>query len=240
MNDSDQIDFVLAERRRIQVEYQRRAAEVSSDRYASWQPATQLTIDGRTRLATDMLREANVFPNEVSQCLEVGCGSHGWLNELIAWGVQETNLHGIELDPTRATKARELFPNADLRVGDAVKLPWNDGSFNLVITSTLFTSVLDVNVRMLIANEIVRVLAPNGALLWYDFAFDNPRNANVRGINRRKLRKLFPALRGEIKSVTLAPPLARLIAPRSLALATVLEGIPLLRTHLMGVLIKNP
>jgi ubiquinone/menaquinone biosynthesis C-methylase UbiE len=238
MNDSDQIDFVLAERRRIQVEYQRRAAAVSSDRYASWQPATQLTIDGRTRLAIDMLREASVFPNEASQCLEVGFGSHGWLSELIGWGVPETKLHGIELDPTRAAKARELFPNADLSVGDAVKLPWDDDSFNLVITSTLFTSILDVNVRMLIANEIVRVLAPNGALLWYDFAFDNPRNANVQGINRRKLRKLFPALNGKIKSVTLAPPLARLIAPRSFALASLLEGIPLLRTHLLGVLIK--
>lgn len=238
MNDSDQIDFVLAERRRIQIEYQRRAAEVNSDRYASWQPATQLTINERTRLATDMLRKANVFPNEASQCLEVGFGSHGWLNELKAWGVPETNLHGIELDPTRATKGQQLFPNADLRVGDAVKLPWNDDRFDLVITSTLFTSILDLDVRMLIANEIVRVLAPNGALLWYDFAFDNPRNANVRGINRRKLRKLFPALKGEIKSLTLAPPLARLIAPRSLALATLLEGIPLLRTHLLGVLIR--
>ena len=238
MNDSDQVDFVLAERRRIQVEYQRRAAEVNSDRYASWQPATQLTIDRRTRLATDMLREADVFPNEASQCLEVGFGSHGWLNELIGWGVPERNLHGIELDPTRAAKARQLFPRADLRVGDAVKLPWNDESFELVITSTLFTSILDVNVRVLIANEIVRVLAPKGALLWYDFAFDNPRNPNVRGIKRRTLRKLFPALSGKIRSLTLAPPLARLIAPRSLALATLLEGIPLLRTHLLGVLIK--
>ena len=239
MNDSDQIDFVLAERRRIQVEYQRRAAEVNSDRYASWQPATQLTIDGRTRMATEMLRAASVFPDAASQCLEVGFGSHGWLHELINWGVPEINLHGIELDSARAMKARELFPKADLRVGDAVNLPWNDDSFDLVITSTLFTSILDANVRKLIANEIVRVLSPGGALLWYDFAFDNPRNANVRGIKRRKVTQLFPALRGEIKSVTLAPPLARLIAPRSLALASLLEGIPLLRTHLLGVLIKN-
>src|SRR5215210_5502006 len=100
MNDSDQIDFVLSERRRIQVEYQRRAAEVNSDRYASWQPATQLTIEGRTRIAKDMLRAANVFPNDATHCLEVGFGSHGWLNQLIDWGVQEKNLHGIELDPT--------------------------------------------------------------------------------------------------------------------------------------------
>jgi ubiquinone/menaquinone biosynthesis C-methylase UbiE len=239
MNSSDQMNFVVAERRRIQAEYQRRAHEVSADRYASWQPATKLIIEGRRRAAVEMLRRANVFPQRTDKCLEVGCGSHGWLNDLIDWGVAETNLRGIELDPTRAIKARQSFPNADLRLGDAVELPWADGSFKLVICSTLFTSILDSSVRSLIANEIVRVLAPAGALLWYDFAFDNPRNPNVRSVSRRALRKLFPSLRGEIRSVTLAPPLARAIAPRSWMLATLLEKIPMLRTHLLGVLIKD-
>jgi len=239
MNSSDQMDFVVAERRRIRVEYQRRANEVSADRYASWQPATKLIIEGRRRTAIEMLRRANVFPGPTDKCLEVGCGSHGWFNDLIDWGVSETNMHGIELDPERALQARENFPNSDPRLGDAVELPWADSSFKLVICSTLFTSVLDSKVRSLIANEIVRVLAPGGALLWYDFAFDNPRNRSVRGISRRQLRKLFPSLRGETRSVTLAPPLARAIAPRSWTLARLLEKIPMLRTHLLGVLIKD-
>src|ERR1051325_7565918 len=239
MNSSDQIELVLAERRRIQLEYQRRADEINADRYASWQPATKLFIEGRRRVGEKMLRRANVFPGPTDKCLEVGCGSHGWLSELIGWGVPETNLNGIELDPARAMKARDNFPGADLRLGDAVELPWAAGSFKLVICSTLFTSILDSNVRSLIANEVVRVLAPGGALLWYDFAFDNPRNPNVRGISRRRLRKLFPSLQGEVRSVTLAPPLARAIAPRNWALATLLEKIPLLRTHLIGVLIKE-
>jgi len=239
MNSSDQMEFVLAERRRIQVEYQRRANHVSADRYASWQPDTKLIIEGRRRAAEDMLRRARVFPGREDKCLEVGCGSHGWFNDLMEWGVSETNLHGIELDHARAQQARENFPKSDLRLGDAVELPWADGSFKLVICSTLFTSILDSKVRMLIANEIVRVLAPGGALLWYDFAFDNPRNRNVRGISRRWLRELFPSLRGETRSVTLAPPLARAIAPRSWTLARLLEKIPVLRTHLLGVLIKE-
>jgi hypothetical protein len=98
---------------------------------------------------------------------------------------------------------------------------------------------LDHDVRQLLADEIVRVLAPGGALLWYDFAYDNPANANVKGIKRAEVRRLFPSLRGRIKAVTLAPPLARLLAPRAWTLATLLEAIPLLRTHLMGVLIKS-
>jgi hypothetical protein len=136
MHSSDQTDFVLAERRRIQIEYERREREVNFDAYAAWQPTEHLMIEGRTRLAINMLNEARVLPTTTSQCLEIGFGSQGWLSKLINWGVRESNLHGIELDPKRADEARELLPLADLRVGDAVELPWSHDSFNLVITST--------------------------------------------------------------------------------------------------------
>lgn len=231
-------DFVAAERERVQLEYDRRAREISPDRYASWQPSMQFMIKGRSQAAAAMLRRINHFPKPGDQCLEVGFGTGAWLHCLSKWGVRESNLHGIELEETRVNETRPEFPGADLRVGDAVELPWNDGTFRLAIASTLFTSVLDQNVRRLIANEIERVLATNGVLLWYDFAVKNPRNPNVRPIKRHEIRNLFPRLHGEIKSVTLAPPLTRLVAPRSLAVANFLEAIPVLRTHLLGVLVK--
>ncbi len=239
MKVSDSPHFVTAERERIQLEYQRRAREVSSDRYAPWQPSCQFMLDRRNRRAAAMLHRLGVFPTPGDQCLEVGFGSLGWLSELIGWGVSESDLHGLELDPARAVQARRILPVADLRAGDAVELPWVDEMFQVAISSTLFTSILDQNVRRLVADEIVRVLAPGGALLWYDFAYDNPANPNVRGIGRRELKQLFPTLHGKIKSITLAPPLVRLLAPHWWTLATFLEGIPLLRTHLIAVLIKD-
>lgn len=239
MNTPDEPDFVAAERERIQLEYQRREREVSSDLYAPWQPSAQFMLEGRNRAAAMILHRLGVFPKPGDQCLEVGFGAMGWLSELIGWGVRESDLHGVELDPSRARRACEILPAADLRTGDAVKLPWNDDTFRLVITSTLFTSILDEKVRRLVADEIQRVLAPGGALLWYDFAYNNPGNPNVRGISRAELKRLFPALRGKIRRVTLAPPLTRLIAPRWWTLATFLEAIPLLRTHLIAVLIKS-
>lgn len=233
-----QADFIAAERTRMQAEYQRRAREISPDLYAAWQPASRFMLETRNRTAAALLHERDVFPRAAAACLEVGFGNIGWLSELISWGVSESNLHGIELDETRASRARELLPAADLRVGDAVELPWADETFNLAIASTLFTSVLDDEVRKLIAREIERVLAPGGALLWYDFAFNNPRNPNVRGIGRTELRELFPTLRGPVRKITLAPPLVRAIAPRSWTLASLLESLPFLRTHLLAVLIK--
>ena len=239
MKAFDQMDFVAAERTRIQLEYDRRAREINPDSDAPWQPASRFMLVGRNRKAAAMLHEMGAFPTTGHQCLEVGFGSLGWLSELIGWGVKESDLHGIELDSTRANRARELLPAADLRTGDAVSLPWADQTFRLVIASTLFTSVLDTDVRQMIANEIVRVLTPGGALLWYDFAYNNPRNPNVRGVSRGEIKTLFPKLHGAIRTVTLAPPLTRLIAPRSWALAALLETVPLFRTHLIAVPIKK-
>ena len=239
MNASNRADIVAAERERIQLEYHRRAREINPDLYAAWQPASRFMLESRNRTGARMLHRLDVFPRSGDECLEVGFGNIGWLTELIGWGVSETNLHGIELSAARANKARQILPMADLRIGDAVELPWEDRTFRLVVASTLFTSVLDDEVRRLIADEIVRVLAPGGALLWYDFAYNNPRNPNVRGIGRGEIKKLFPSLSRKIRTVTLAPPLTRLIAPRWWTLASFLEAIPLLRTHLLAVLIKG-
>jgi len=231
-------DFVLAERERIRREYLRREREIDPEFYGWQRPAEQFTIATRNRAARVMLRNTGLLPL-TGKCLEVGCGAGGWLSEMRELGLPESRLHGIDLDPGRADRARSAFPQADIRVGDGVELPWPDDSFRLVIASTLFTSVLDSRVRQLIANEIQRVLSPSGALLWYDFAYNNPRNANVRGVKRSEIRRLFPMLTGRIRSVTLFPPLARVLAPKSESLVRLLEGIPVLRTHLLAVLCMN-
>ena len=115
-----------------------------------------------------------------------------------------------ELDRQRAVLAQAKLPNADLRVGDATQLPWDADTFHLVIASTVFTSILDGDIRRKVAGEIQRVLVPGGALLWYDFMRNNPANPHVRKVSRREVRELFPELSGEMRSITLAPPLREL------------------------------
>jgi len=139
----DPTDRIKAERLRIQAEYQRRKREGERSLYAPWQPAEVFIRAKRKQAAAELLHAAGVFPGEASGCLEVGCGRQGWLGDLISWGVRETSLHGIDLIPERVEAAREILPMADLRVGDATALPWPDNTFRLVISSNLFSSVLD-------------------------------------------------------------------------------------------------
>jgi SAM-dependent methyltransferase len=237
--ERDEGNRIAAEQERILAEFRRRGREVDHNLYAPWNPSASLNRAGRTRRAARLLARCGVFPKRGDACLEIGYGSLGWLAELLAWGLAETDLHGIELDPERAAVAREVLPSADLRVGDASQLPWPDGFFRLVVASTTFSSILDPALRRLVAAEASRALAPGGALLWYDLRVDNPRNRNVRGIGRRELAALFPGLSGPVRSSTLAPPIARAVAPASWLAATVLETLPFLRTHLVAVLVKG-
>lgn len=224
------------ERGRILAEYARRDAEIDPGRYAPGDPAERLLRDVRRRRAEALLRRAGRFPGSRSRCLEIGCGRGGWLGELRGWGVREVCLHGVDVDLRRL---REAGRGPRLARADGGRLPFRGGVFNLVVASTVFTSILDGRVRRLVASEAVRVLRPGGALLWYDFAFDNPQNPHVRGIGKRGVRGLFPELRGEVVRVTLAPPVARLVVARSRVLAEWLERLPFLRTHLLGVLVRR-
>ena len=186
-----------------------------------------------------MLRDAGVFPSCGDSCLEVGCGTGGWLGTLLSWGLRPADLHGVDLSAARLEEARRNFPDPDLRLADGCALPWADSTFRLVVVSVVFTSILDPLVRIRMAEEIERVLVPGGALLWYDFAFNNPRNPHVRKVTADELRTLFPNLHGRIARVTLAPPIARAVAGLNWRLATALSQVRWLQTHLLAVLRKT-
>ncbi len=228
-----------AERRRVLAENDRRRREVDGSRYAPWNRAERLMVDGRAREAAALLHRQGVFPTPETRCLEIGFGEGGWLPTLLSWGLSESRLYGVEIDPLRAVSVRRRLPSTSLCLADGGTLPFVDGAFGLVIVSTVFTSVLEQSVRSTMAGEIQRVLAPGGALLWYDFAVDNPRNPHVRGVGRRELKALFPELRGEIRSITLAPPILRPVSRWSVAAAELLSALPFLRSHLLAVLTRD-
>ncbi len=232
-------EFIAKENARIEQEYRRRENEIDKDLYASWQPSQHFISSERKFTAASLLHKAEKFPRPGDCCLEIGYGKLGWLGDMVSWSLRETDLYGIELDAARAAIAREILPNADLRMGDATNLPWEKEKFQIVILSTVFSSILDNNVRKLIADEVYRVLALNGVVIWYDLAVDNPKNPNVKGLKISQIEQLFPKFDCKIKSVTLAPPITRFIAPKSLALASILNIFPFLRTHYLGLLIKK-
>jgi ubiquinone/menaquinone biosynthesis C-methylase UbiE len=226
----------VTETERIRREYERRAREIPSDYYSLARPGVLFGYTQRVRQVVAVLARESLYPPAGLDICEVGCGTGQWLLDLVSWGADPARLAGIDLDGGRIETARGRLPAADLRVGDAADLPWPAGSFDLVLQSTVFTSILEAGMRRRVAAEMARVVRPGGRILWYDFFRNNPKNANVRGVGAEEIRRLFAGRRVELRRVTLAPPLARAAAPVSWTLALWLEKLPWLRTHYLGII----
>ncbi|MBC8054952.1 MAG: class I SAM-dependent methyltransferase, partial [Rhizobiales bacterium] len=167
--------------------------------------------------------------------VEVGCGAGGNLLELLRLGFEPEHMTGIELLPERFLQARRMLPAA-LRLieGDAIEAPIAPGSQDLVLQSTVFTSLLDANRRKALSAAMWRWLAPGGAVLWYDFTVDNPRNPDVRGVPLARVRQLFPHGAVQARRITLAPPIARAVTRVHPSLYTLFNALPPLRTHVLA------
>lgn len=222
----------MSELDRIAARYARREA---GDRYSLLRPEVWQMWQERQRVLLRLLRQRPGVPADW-RATEVGCGAGGNLLDLLRLGLQPAHLTGIELLPERLAAARAVLPAAvRLLAGDAAAADVAPASQDLVLQSTVFSSILDDTLQQRVADAMWRWLKPGGAVVWYDFTVNNPRNPDVRGVPLARVRALFPQGRFTARRVTLAPPLARAL-PAAYAW---LNTIPWLRTHRL-VLIDKP
>lgn len=71
--------------------------------------------------------------------LEVGCNAGNQLLLLNQMGW--TNLSGVELQPYALEIARSRLPQANLKQGSALDIPWPDNSFDVVFTSVVLIHI---------------------------------------------------------------------------------------------------
>jgi len=229
----------VSESERILLELERRAINVPVDYYSVSRPGILFGYQQMSRRFVAALANADRFPLAEQRILDVGCAWGNWLLELEIWGARQENLAGLDLEPHRAAIAAGRLPAADIRAGSATELPWPDASFDVVLLGTVFSSILDAETKRRGAEEVTRVLAPDGMVLWYDFFRDNPKNRNVRGVRADEISTLFPALGISLRRVTLAPPIARRLASWSWTGCLLLESTKVLNTHYLGVFTKR-
>ncbi|MFN7664677.1 MAG: class I SAM-dependent methyltransferase [Inhella sp.] len=221
-----------AEHQALAERYARRAG--LEDRYSFLQPDVWQTVQERQRALIHLLRRHARRPLAELRVAEVGCGAGGNLLELIQLGFESAHLQGLELLPERLARARERLPAAvALHGGDATVAPIEAASQDLVLAATVFSSILDDGVQSRLAASMWTWLRPGGAVLWYDFTVNNPRNRDVRGVPVRRVQQLFPQARLQATRLTLAPPLARVACAWHPGWYGVLNTLPFLRTHVL-------
>ena len=105
-------------------------------------------------------------PKKGMTVLDVGCGTGVHLELFQRF---QCRLHGIDSSPSMLDIARNrLGEAADLCLGDASVMPYEDQSFDL-ITSMLVLHEMRHQTRITVLNEIERVLKESGRILLIDF-----------------------------------------------------------------------
>jgi SAM-dependent methyltransferase len=204
-----------------------------------WNPlnkGNRLIDTDRWQTLWSLLAQHGYLPLRNYRILDVGCGSGKVIATLIQAGADAHKCVGVDLIPERVQEARIAHPAVQFICANAEHLEFSDGTFDLALASTVFSSILNRPDK--VAREIVRVLRPGGALLWYDFRYSNPRNPHVRGMPKHSVRELFPRFQVHLRTTTLLPPLARHLGRWTERLYPVFSSMPLLRTHYVGLLIK--
>jgi SAM-dependent methyltransferase len=228
-----------AEQERIRSVYQQWSGGPTSAQYAWHRPEILQQIAARSRTLAPLLAQALGTDLSSARILDVGCGTGAFLRQLIAWGADPAKLTGTEFQQDRLDQAGRL-------TADGVR--WHLGgldcassaSIDLASAETVFSSILDPDLRRGLAAEMWRALKPGGWCMVFDFRYDNPRNPNVRKVTQAELRQYWPAQQVHYRTLLLAPPLARRLAGAPFLATELLSALlPVLRSHFIFMARKD-
>ena len=223
---------------RIKKTYKKRDKIGISKLYSFLNKSTIFIYHQREKAMLEALSSQDIKDLSYKRILDVGCGSGGVLRDFIKYGALPENLYGIDLLLDRIETAKKLSPHINFYLGSATELPFENEFFDIVMQFTVFTSILDYSMKQKIAQEMLRVLKPDGIIIWYDYWISKPTNPDVKGVGKQEIKKLFPNCKFEFHRITLAPPIARLLVPISWMLCELLEKIRIFNTHYLAIIKK--
>ena len=229
----------MSELERIRQEYADREKKLGdSNLYSPFNTSHLFSIHQRQRATLTALRKKGINSLSDMKILEIGCGSGKILAELLNFGANPRSLFGLDLLLDRLVQADTQLPGSHFVNADGRAIPYQQNSFDLVMQYTALSSILDPAIRKRVADDMIRVLKPDGLIIWYDFWL-NPTNPQTHGIRPVEIKGLFPNYRFEFQKITLAPPLARHLVPISWGLAWLLESFCIFNTHYLVMISRK-
>lgn len=227
------------EHKRILTYYESRKQNPENLKYSYFDVGNLYIIQSRERKFLKILNSFNFKDLSKTTILDVGCGSGNILCDLLRYGAKPRNLFGVDLLAERIKKAKEILAASHFEVGDATDIPFQGNYFDIVMQNTVFTSILDREVKTKIAKEMLRVLRSEGCIVWYDMFITNPFDENIKAIRKKEIKALFPGCIVDFHSVILNPFISRRLAKISTLACIFLEKFKVLNSHYFAIIRKK-
>jgi ubiquinone/menaquinone biosynthesis C-methylase UbiE len=156
-------------------------------RIAPWYDSFLKRVDGPVKVtAFEMSASTNAM-----KALDVGCGTGTTLEQYVNAGCDS---YGVDASEAMLNQARKrLGDRADLTLGSAEHLAFDDGTFDRVLAS-LFLHELAADVRSAVFAELVRVVAPDGRIVITEFGTGD---LSVRGRSIRSVSMVIERVAGK-------------------------------------------
>jgi ubiquinone/menaquinone biosynthesis C-methylase UbiE len=223
------------EAKRIQERYRERdAAKGETGFWTFHNPVVLHIAQERERVFWQAARELEIDLSGID-ILDVGAGGGGELFNLCRWGASANRMFGIDLSWERVRRAHKAH-HLNILQANGTKLPFRDGQFGAVVQNVVFSSIISSEMRQNVAEEMNRVLAPGGMLLWYDARRCRGNDPNFLPVPQHEVEQLFPKIKFTWYNLTTDVGLLRLVEQLGGEPAMrLMDALRIFRTHLFGV-----
>jgi SAM-dependent methyltransferase len=132
-------------------------------------------LEAKARRLLELARRR--LGREPVAALDVGCGPGVFARQLVG---RVASLHGVDVSAAMVERARAAVPEAEFRVSEPGRLPYEDGRFDLVFTVCVLHHVTR-DERGPLLEEMRRVTRPGGLVVVFEH---NPWNPLTRKVVR--------------------------------------------------------
>ncbi len=140
-----------------------------------------LPVDSWLRFVEDIASRFDLKRGDA--ILEVGCGAGAFLFPLYTRGIR---VHGVDYSRNQIALCRQVMVEGVFEVGEANNLPFEDESFGVVISNSVFQYFPDLKYAEEVIAEMVRVLKGNGYIGIFDVN-DIEKREDFIAAKRKKL-----------------------------------------------------
>ena len=114
------------------------------------------------------LEDINKNINDI-KVLDLGVGTGNLSEKYLSRGY---NIVGIDQSREMLNVAKQKFPNLKLRLGEFLKIPFNNSEFDIIVSTYAFHHLNDVEKNLAI-KEMIRVLKDDGKIVIGDLMFED-------------------------------------------------------------------